>query len=548
MSESKIRDKLISNLSIFDMGLELVGKEYFVPNSEGTRGFIDILAKDNYGRYVIIELKRSNSSSRQAIHEVLKYIEGLKENKSLKDDEIVSLIVSTEWNELIIPFSSYVSKFNSEVVGFKLHIDESHNPISVDKIKPIEIQNERVFSHNHTCYFYFDKNSMNAGLKSISDSYLAKGIEDYVLVVLKYDAVSVDQDKSIVGFREYFNLSNEMVSLNFLVYTSNQLLSDVRYLKIIKSNENILEEFDEDYISSLKGLDKTEELNKIVLDQLPFAKKDYVELGYPAKFSHDILECGWEVLYIKRYGRVLNNDILTDESIINELKGLTGHDYCIYQKKFRSLEHFKNSSMEMESCLTHHYVWRKGVASAVQDACNRLDEKILNSINSYIFNPSNTLYTINLMIKSAMQSENVEQWIPRYFIDIETDDYFYKYYGCLIELDLGAGEIDLNKVIEDCYEGNESKIIKSQAHGGFDKNDCEFVMTYGLEYANYLVVLNKKENVENGFYYNGFRYCRAESPHPYAAIINFIKTRTEFCKSIYELYDRHDLGGGFFIH
>ncbi|MEH6735491.1 MAG: endonuclease NucS domain-containing protein [Shewanella sp.] len=547
MSESKIRDKLISNLSIFDMGLELVGKEYFVPNSEGTRGFIDILAKDNYGRYVIIELKRSNSSARQAIHEVLKYIEGLKENKSLKDDEIISLIVSTEWDELMIPFSSYVKTCKSETIGFKLCVDKALNPISVLKVSPIEIQNERIFSHSHMCYFYYDEHGMNEGLKSISNSYLAKGIKDYLLVVLRYDSQSFDKNK--IGSREYYDgTENNSKPLKLLVYTTSQLLSDAKYLEIINSNKDDFEDFDEDYINSLKGLERTEELYHSVLNSLPFPKKDYVEIGYPAKFAYDILECGWEILYLKRYGRVINNELLSDDVIVNELKGLSGHDFCSYKKSFISLEHLKNSVGEMEHCLKYNAIWRVGVVSAVQDVCKKLDGKVYKSVDSYIFNPSNTIYTINLIIKSAMNCENTEQWIPQYFIDIDTDDYSYKYYGCLIETELSIDDITFKKVIEDCYEGSVTKLIMSQSHGGFESNDCEFVMSYGLKYANYLIVLNKNEGSKEEFYYNGFQYDKLDAPHPYSGIYNFIRTKSEFCKAICELYDRHNIGNGFFVY
>ena len=58
MSEAKIRDELAKNLSIFGMGLQLIDIEYYLPNARGTRSFVDILARDEEGRYVIIELKR----------------------------------------------------------------------------------------------------------------------------------------------------------------------------------------------------------------------------------------------------------------------------------------------------------------------------------------------------------------------------------------------------------------------------------------------------------------------------------------------------------
>ena len=79
--EEKIREKLACKLDIFDKDLSLIKQEAFLRNRKGTRGFVDLLARDSLNRYVLIELKRSKAASREAIHEIFKYIEGIKENK-----------------------------------------------------------------------------------------------------------------------------------------------------------------------------------------------------------------------------------------------------------------------------------------------------------------------------------------------------------------------------------------------------------------------------------------------------------------------------------
>lgn len=80
--EEKIREKLARKLELFENGLQLLDQEAFLPNKKGTRGFVDILASDTQRRFVLIELKRSKAASREAIHEVFKYIEGVKEKKA----------------------------------------------------------------------------------------------------------------------------------------------------------------------------------------------------------------------------------------------------------------------------------------------------------------------------------------------------------------------------------------------------------------------------------------------------------------------------------
>lgn len=46
-------------------------------------GFVDILASDATGMLVVIEVKRSDSTAREAIHEVLKYVELLQRERGM---------------------------------------------------------------------------------------------------------------------------------------------------------------------------------------------------------------------------------------------------------------------------------------------------------------------------------------------------------------------------------------------------------------------------------------------------------------------------------
>ena len=73
-TEAALRDELASKLSLIEPGLTLIETEHPLPNTLGAKGFIDILARDRFGNRVIIELKRSNQTARQALHEVLKYV------------------------------------------------------------------------------------------------------------------------------------------------------------------------------------------------------------------------------------------------------------------------------------------------------------------------------------------------------------------------------------------------------------------------------------------------------------------------------------------
>lgn len=120
MLESPLRDLLATQLSILEPGLTLLELEQYIPSAIGTRSFIDILTRDERGRWVLIELKRSDAAAREAIHEVYKYVEAVKGHLGARDDEIRAIIVSTEWKELLLPFSRFVHDTSISVKGVKI--------------------------------------------------------------------------------------------------------------------------------------------------------------------------------------------------------------------------------------------------------------------------------------------------------------------------------------------------------------------------------------------------------------------------------------------
>ncbi len=122
--EDSIRDKLADHLTLIDNDLDLISVNYPLPNSEGTRGFIDILARDRHGVFVVIELKRSKETSREALHEVMKYTELLQRELGVDSSEIRAIIVSTHWAELRVPFSHFKRSWSSEIRGYELTLAE----------------------------------------------------------------------------------------------------------------------------------------------------------------------------------------------------------------------------------------------------------------------------------------------------------------------------------------------------------------------------------------------------------------------------------------
>lgn len=136
--EDHIRDKLAGQLALIEDELSLIGVNYPLPNSEGTRGFIDIFARDHDGVLVVVELKRSDKTSREALHEVVKYTELLQRERGIDKSEIRAVIVSTHWEELRVPFSHLKHGWDVELRGYLLTLDEDNvTPLTAVEVIPL---------------------------------------------------------------------------------------------------------------------------------------------------------------------------------------------------------------------------------------------------------------------------------------------------------------------------------------------------------------------------------------------------------------------------
>ena len=149
-NEATVRDSLASHLEILEHGLVLIEKEYRLPNTLGSSGRIDILAKDEFGNRVIIEVKRSDASARQALHELFKYSSLYRDKEGLRPGNVRSILVSTEWRELRVPFAEYLRIAQAQCEGFELEVDPDGNVVGATKHQPVELSSPASCSVSYT--------------------------------------------------------------------------------------------------------------------------------------------------------------------------------------------------------------------------------------------------------------------------------------------------------------------------------------------------------------------------------------------------------------
>ena len=550
-SESEIRDLLVKRLDIFGEGLELIDKEAYLPNKLGTKGFIDILAKDKYGRYIIIELKKSGPASREALHEVLKYIEGLKANKKLKDSEIRVFIVSTIWDELLIPFSSFHKKSKCPVEGFLLKIDENGEPSSVSKIIPVKLNNDRLLSDYHMIRYYSSEANLQNGIRSHIDSFAEKGVEDYVLLMLKAPpglhekeiSSTISGFKSITGKTDN-DLKDEIEKIKqclpdygYIIYSAVQILDEPEYLRILSMDHNLYDEVQE-YIVETEGEERIQILHEYAIDNvepLPFSES--LEIAYPAKLSSKLDSVGWKIESIYRGGGFKANELLSDKSIIEELRGSSGTNRQTYSQQIdsRNLVLLNQIRDEVKICLENNLPWQRQILHILEELQSKAEKDNFTG-KIHIYNPQHTLLSIVLTV-----TERTPLYIPDYYIHIETEHEKMTYFGCMIR---NTNKPNLKQVMQEFYDSDEFAMLFPLTGGGYEARDVEIAKSIGLEYRTFLCVQRGEKN--EFFKYEDYKFEKCGTVDIFGDFLKFINDELDFVNDVLEFYEEHMIAPGIF--
>lgn len=493
--EAEIRDALSTKLDLLEPGLQLIKIEKYLANPQGTRGFIDLFATDQQGKYVLIELKRSDATSREALHEVLKYLEAVKVGFSARDAEARIFIVSTEWNELLVPFSSFVKRTHCEVKGFALEVDSNNVPTKAELVIPLVLAEDRLFAPWHELNLYETEESLKTGLESYETSCSAKGIENFVLVVMV--PPPGHHKRSMEATREYLNhlrlsvgspagtktpeeVATAIPEYKFLVYFATLQLSEELCCDAIRkgASSDELEEF-ESCVSEMQGDERLCYLHTTAYSVLPKAKRDFYEIGYPAKFGKKLLDDeGWNIKEVRRYGSLKANSVLTDDSIVQDLRGVDGNNLRTYQRRFSpsSKAELDEVRLGARRCLRDNPLWRNQILR-VLDEFLPSEPNVVATLS--IFNPANLCFALYL----SLASEDGKQYIPGYTLVFEKDGLpFTAIFGSMQPT---GNAPSFTGLLDKYYEGDGLNFVMSLNWGGYEQRDVQISRDLGMTYKTF---------------------------------------------------------------
>lgn len=296
--ENKIRDFLALNIEILGKNLTIVDKEFPLKNPDGAGGSIDLLAKDQFGHFVIIELKRSDQAARAALHELAKYTALLRSQMGLRRDQLRVMLVSTEWHELAVPFSEYLEVCVVPTEGVQIAVDPQGVVLSTAPFKPIDISEPLSLSRMQDIVLFESEADRNCALAKFVSSAAQALLSDFSVFNLDY---SGGNKQVIYPYGLYLVFSSPLEGLDG---------SDAATLKGEIDWDDDLEELDENFLVEFRRC----------LGPLG----DESGIGYPEKLAK-IESDGWRVTVVHRAGRYAGNTALVpDDALILEAKKTEG--------------------------------------------------------------------------------------------------------------------------------------------------------------------------------------------------------------------------------
>lgn len=481
-SEAAIRDQLAQNLTLIEPGLSLVGAEFHLKNAHGARGFVDILARDSLGDLVIIELKRSEATSRQAIHELFKYTMLVRAGHGVNVERLRCVLLSTSWSELLVPFSEFVRNVEFAAEAKQLVLDGTGR---VTAVLPVPLLAEPTAARLlpwHNIYLYGDAAARSAGAVELADGMRRAGISDYVLALLDYGGVS--------GGVIYQSAIYAAVSMHF---------ADGRLLVPYTSPEY-------------------SEYDLLTCQASRRAAPESVEAGYPDKLRQMLRS--WEVGRVVREGRFSLDALWPDDGLIAMMLSEDG-EYSGWLEVLaspRQLSGWKKSLARIAQFLEGNRNWGSGIENVLGDL------EYTATVSLEIFNPRD----VRAAVGHAVRHENTLAFpLLELIVDAEDEVTVFKGYACW---DGTTRPVDPAEVIGQVLEGGITENHGLYHFDGMGAYDPTLMVRHGLSYELFEVAdgrfVRRFDSVD------GWVEFDEEQRRLFRPVVEFLLANQAYCRAL----------------
>ena len=493
-AEKDIQRDLATNLHLLEPGLKCEKMEYYLKAPPyGTKGFIDILAKDRDSNIVIIEIKSRRATTREAIHELLKYAEYMKRYKGVNDDELRLCIVATDWSELLIPFSSAYANMDVNLEGYRLHASDSGEIISVEKVRPLKLTSERMLSDCHLTLWCQSSEDVRNALQIVRANFRELGVTQYVVAVLQAPEGFAEAEQELLRKQmQSIGLNTERVarysSPEYGVCIVSQKCTKKECMQIIEGSAYLSEQFKKNFDEDLDNAPE------YYLHNTTFYSKIWArvfggiecELTEPNHFRIRVEEEGWQPRQLLRGNSFSDSELLPDATIYDELKGVSSSaaDERLFKQQLNSRNRagIQKACKKLSKVLALNHYWRIPLITELENMRDPEVGIISGSIS--VFDPMSVLrYLYLYSVDEEPFSLLPKSSLSYAHIDLKAGSIKFVRYICIIEK--VRKSLTFESVLEKYYHGSNHILRTAAVFDGYREDNSEIVYDLGFEYRVY---------------------------------------------------------------
>lgn len=456
-SEGEIRDHLAENLDLIEPGLTLVDKEVLLRNDKGAKGFLDIFARTADGKFLIIEVKRSDAAAREAVQELVKYAALLKQNMLVKATEVRLMVVSTEWRELLVPFSEFMRSAPYDCQGLRLLLGADGFTEKAELVELAMEERPRRLSRRHFIWGFDDEAKARDGVPIIAAHMQKVGLQDFVLLLLAINGPDNPDNR--------------------FLYFAQQELSLETYMALIRSRlcgedlanfEEWLEGFTEIEDKVGEAADKVWEEDGGLYRQL---KPNSAQIAHPEKARAWFAPAMLVRAEVFRFGRFTDQHI-TDETIKAEILGEDGTSFhhgdisanISSKTEVAALLAVADNLFDLNS------VWR----TAIYDLCAYATRTSAMSVHLRAFSNEDILRTV------AGITIGRPEYAPYFSFEIVRAGKIEQVFGTV---EWNGRQPNFKQVLDDYFDGDTFSYFMSRHLSGHRQVNADLMAEMGLSYG-----------------------------------------------------------------
>jgi hypothetical protein len=364
--EDKIRNYLAARLEHLENGLNFIDKEYRLPNADGTGGKIDILAKDLYGHFVVIEIKRSDQTARQAIHEILKYAALFRISQGLDESKIRLIVVSTEWKELLVPLSELAETTLHSVEGIMIAVLPNGEIENLSRVTLLRKGGGLKIIRAQTSFLYRPSAKRHRCLDKLICTVKSAGIEDFFILNCDYSG----KNRGVIyPYAHYLCFSSPL--LNLTRGAAEQLKKRIDW-------QDELDDPDDNFLT---------QVNSEMIGHY-----DDIDARFPEKLVN--ISENWSMAVSIREGRLSSEkSVLKDKDLISMGKAIEGgsDQYFFKTSSPKFTANWNQLRKDVKTVLIGNSKWQKVVPRFLDEI--EADTPTA-TVSIAIYNPTNLFMTL----------------------------------------------------------------------------------------------------------------------------------------------------------